>query len=701
MNSLIQFNQFLQTRSAELVEAWGDVVPTQDPDLGYGVGSSGRLQRSATTLYDRTDGRFLPVYQTEFDLAVIRAMGRTLAQVSPNLVGAVRNLCNYTIGEGFTFTASRDDTATCTDEQAEPLVKAVQREINCLLDDIGFVGSFDREIHNSAVEDGEVLLHIKQSASGKVRVYRREPDELRQPLSTRELEDWIEATYGTPCSEFVSSWSFGVHTRADQPDEPLGYHCVSDETGANWEYVPASRMVHIKRNVPRNAKRGFSDFYPVEPDSVRGEKLRRNMAEGAAVQSSIAFVRQHVQGTTRTGVDTMLGGNQQATGGTQSSRSTTGASPAAVKYRPGTIVDLSAGLEYKPGPMGSDRANDFMVVANYVQRTQAVRWSMPEYMFTGDASNANYSSTLVAESPFVKSCEAEQRFYSQHFKAMLWKVLQLRWELGAFQAFGLSWDAIEQSIEINVQTPTVATRDPKSRAEAAQLEIQSGYLSPKTACEESGRDWDVEQANGLTPQTPAGEQGATAPGTGPDGEPVPPAGGEHLGLNLQQITRIGKATDQIVTAFRAGTMDAATARMRLDALGTPASKIDLYLDADPNNDPVADPVTEAIDGEVVPQKTPSKDVPKKLPTREELAAQVAAAMSELIEDLRDAVLKDNKPRQREITKEIDELQQSAGFASRVLGMVGPFDPTLIGASPDGKLGDAAVIKPEESANADS
>ena len=127
----------------ELLEAWGDVVATndsgwlQDCDGGY-ASTLTRYQRPATTLYDRTDGRFLPIYQTEFDLAVIRAMGRTLAQVSPALVGAVRSMCNYTIGEGFTFTANRDDTAELSPSKSQKLFDAVQREINTLLDDMDF-----------------------------------------------------------------------------------------------------------------------------------------------------------------------------------------------------------------------------------------------------------------------------------------------------------------------------------------------------------------------------------------------------------------------------------------------------------------------------------------------------------------------------------------------------------------------------------
>ena len=36
------------------------------------------------------------------------------------------------------------------------------------------------------------------------------------------------------------------------------------------------------------------------------------------------------------------------------------------------------------------------------------RWDMPEYMISGDSSNANYASTLVSGAPFVTGIEWEQ-----------------------------------------------------------------------------------------------------------------------------------------------------------------------------------------------------------------------------------------------------------------------------------------------------
>lgn len=507
---------------ADLLEAWGDVVPTYDSDwVGDAAGAYGlmtRYQRPATTLHDRSDGRYLPVYQTEFDLAVVRALGRTLAVMAPGLVGGLRNLCNYTIGEGYTFTVTKEANADTSDDAVEPLITAVQSEINQLLDNNEFTSGLDREIHDTSIVDGECFLYLKMVEEA-VRIVRCEPDQIRQPANSRELEEWIQQTLGIPCDSFVSSWSFGIHTRADLPDTPLGYHVVADESGVDWEYVPADRMVHIKRNVTRNAKRGFSDFYPIEADSTRGEKLRRNMAEGAAVQSAIAFVRQHVAGTTRTGVEQMLGDNRVG----MSPQSVNGGSRPrnVVQYRPGTVVDLSAGLEYKPGPLGSERASDFLLVAAYVQRMQAVRWSMPEYMFSGDASNANYASTMEATAPFVKSCEAEQRFYSRHFVSLLWKALKLRWELGAFDHLNVCWECLEGWLKIKAECPEVATRDELQNVQRQEILIRLGILSRKTAAAQNGLDYEAEVANGAKPEgEEAGAATGGAPGNGPGNGPT-------------------------------------------------------------------------------------------------------------------------------------------------------------------------------------
>ena len=173
----------MRTKSqAELMESVERLAPGFEESNGYVGGSLlARYQRPATTIYDRSDGKFLPIYQNEFDLAVIRAMGRTLATVAPPLVGGMRNLCNYTIGEGFSFSVTRELTSCVSAETAKPIVNAVQREVDRILADNDFISSFDREIHDCSVIDGESLLYIRPGPRGNVRIYRREPDELRTP----------------------------------------------------------------------------------------------------------------------------------------------------------------------------------------------------------------------------------------------------------------------------------------------------------------------------------------------------------------------------------------------------------------------------------------------------------------------------------------------------------------------------------------
>lgn len=657
MNSLQLFNQYVSS-AEQLVEAFGDVV-TFDPNVdGFGGGYGySRLVRPATTIYDRSDGKYIPIFQNEYDLAVIRAMSRTLAEWSPGLVGGLRNLANYTFGQGFKFTASKDPFCGVDDAGAANVLDIVNREIAYLLDDNDFASSFDREIYHQSIVDGEAVLHLKPKADGRVRIYRREPDELRQPLGTRDLYDWIESAFGIGCvSEFVPSFSFAILTRLDQPDEPLGYHFVGDESGVNWDFADASRVVHIKRNVPRNAKRGFSDLYPIEGDALRGFKLLRNMTEGATARSSIVLIRELPAGVNRTGADVLVGDTR--TGTTQQSLSNGGSrTQSTERFDRVKTYTVANGMQYKPPPSAEETA-DFLELLKEVQRQQAVRWSMPEYMFTGDASNANYSSTLVAESPFVKSCEAEQRVYSKHFVDMIWKALKIRWEVGAFG--DMRWEDIERIVKIVAECPAVATRDALKAIQVLAAEVALGITSLDTAATEQGRVLADEQAKGARPQggevsqvqtdtgTPADANAAAVADTAFNGSqvtslidvvsgvasgtmpaasaiqtlliafpsitdaqarsvidpaakmganmgtvPTATGGGELLGKNIQQVRRIDKLRQAYIDAFRAGEADRTSTELALDGLGYSKDKIALYLDGNPANDPIDEPLPES------------------------------------------------------------------------------------------------------------
>src|SRR5205085_4273230 len=111
----------------------------------------------------------------------------------------------------------------------------------------------------------------------------------------------------------------------------------------------------------------------------------------AEIQSAIALIRKHRQGTA-SGVQQFVA--NQADHAAVSTRS-------VHRYGPGTILDAHAGIEYDFPAAGVDAAN-FVVVLQAELRAIASRLVMPEFMLTSDASNANYSSTMVAEGPAMR-----------------------------------------------------------------------------------------------------------------------------------------------------------------------------------------------------------------------------------------------------------------------------------------------------------
>ena len=443
-----------------------------DPTFGYPTAVN-----PFTSVTDRSDGRFKPYYDSEVDLAYIRGAARNLSLLTPVASAALDRLAEYTFGPGFEFTAQGQDPQ---------LVELCQRVIDRFVDDVDMVGSLDRELHHRSREDGEAFGYLELGTNGRPTLCMVEPDQIREPGNTRQLEDWLSDFEG------VTSWSFGVRSPANRPAEALGYHLSRDDGGLDWDYIPSRRMCHIKRNVSRNAKRGVSDTFLVVEEIGREAKLRRNMAEGAALQAAIAWILEAPPGTSQASIQTLGASDavaqygRQVVGGGQKTQN-------VQRYKPGTILKPSPGLVYKPGPMGAERNSGFLEVSQYVLRIVGTRWAMPEYMVSGDASNANYASTLVAESPFVKAREADQSFYAREFTALLWKVLRFEHDRGLLTA--RPWPEIEALIDIAVQKPSVASRNARELADVSQIQLGMGVVSKRTAARQMGLDWEEEQRN--------------------------------------------------------------------------------------------------------------------------------------------------------------------------------------------------------------
>ena len=220
----------------------------------------------------------------------------------------------------------------------------------------------------------------------------------------------------------------------------LGYY-------VDGEFVDAGEVQHRRANVDFNVKRGLPLYTPVRKNLRRAEKLLRNMSVVAEIQSAIALIRKH-RGASRSGVEQFVAGGADATG----TSATSGRTRHFSQYGPGTILDAPAGLEYDFPARGLDAAS-FVTVLQAELRAIAARLVMPEFMFTSDASNANFASTMVAEGPAMKMFERLQASMIEQDRAVMWRVVD-----NAVAAGRLPPD-VHDSIEIQIIPPSLHVRD--------------------------------------------------------------------------------------------------------------------------------------------------------------------------------------------------------------------------------------------------
>ena len=106
---------------------------------------------------------------------------------------------------------------------------------------------------------------------------------------------------------------------------------------------------------------------------------------------------------------------------------------------------------------------------------------------TSDASNANYSSTLVAEGPAVKMFERLQHDMIVDDMEVMWRVVR-----GAVDAGKLDPASLEL-IDIQVEPPQIAVRDRLEEARLNQILVRNGAKSVQRMALRHGLDPEQEQ----------------------------------------------------------------------------------------------------------------------------------------------------------------------------------------------------------------
>jgi hypothetical protein len=466
-------------QESRMIEGWGDVIDPLDslrsePDF-FGTGLNGHRLRGD----DHRQGDNAPFWRSEQELSFIQGMGEWIANTDTSTVGALKTLTGYVVHTGFTWKAKPEAKAN---SEAAAYVQTI---IDGFFKRTNWLGNLDRELFRRTRKHGERFLRIKQGDDGKATAQAIEPSWITEPLNAREIEEH----YRLP----ELDWKYGIATTIGNPNEVHGYFVVYFGNPQDYEFVPADEMSHVKANVDSNVKRGMSDFYPGEEWVKEAAKLLRNTIQGGSIQASIALIREWGTKTRGASIDSAAGGTVEfqtrlpAREGTEAPRSI-----PTERFYPGKVMDVK-GAVYHPGPMGSSNAPTFLDIAQAGGRKAANTWCMPEFMYTGDASNANYSSTLVSESPFVRVCEDMQNVAATEDKSMLWRVVKM--EVEADDDAQFTFEELQAAVDIDCEPPDVATRDREKDHRIRVEQHDKGILSLQTWAQEEGIDYENEQRN--------------------------------------------------------------------------------------------------------------------------------------------------------------------------------------------------------------
>lgn len=394
-----------------------------------------------------------PPYRTEHELRLIRDEARWFATHHPFAISLLENRASYVVGSGHVYTV-RPKPRTAL---SASVLEAIQAEI------VEFVEANTwqhRQLENQIRldRDGELFIRMFE-VDGRLVVRYVEPDQVGCPPGAQDV--------------------FGIITDPEDVETIRGYWVLRDPRRVDsWEQVPADQIQHRKANVDRTMPRGLPTLFSVRGNLRRAWKLLRNMTTVASVQAAVAIVRQH--GAAPAGSVQQFVARMQAMP-TEPQRPQT-----YERLPPGAIVDVPPGVEVKFPAEGINVGN-YVAAIQAELRAVAARVAMPEYMLSGDASNANYASTLVAEGPAVKMFERLQGEMIWYDTAILMRALEVAERAGRLP------DGVSKQIVIDAEAPIVKSRDRLREAQADQILLTMGVISPQTVAARHGFDYRQER----------------------------------------------------------------------------------------------------------------------------------------------------------------------------------------------------------------
>jgi hypothetical protein len=455
------------------------------------------------------------------ELKQVREKCRRLAAENEFAINGHENRISYIVGSGHSYDVKWKEGEESKEKDGEKKTDPELDAIKAVIDEFIKANKWHKrqqEIVRRKDRDGECFIRIFRQTDGTSTIRFVEPVQVQTPQSMAD-KPWA---------------SFGIETDPDDVETVKGYWIDGNR-------VDATEIQHRKENVDSNVKRGLPLFWPVHDTLLWARKILKNTGVVCQSQSAIAMIRKHGQAS-KAGLEQFVSTQASKT----VTNSATGTTDYFKRYPAGTILDALASTEYE-FPNAKVKPDAFVGALQAMLRAIASRLVMPEFMLTSDASNANYSSTMVAEGPAVK-----------FFERCQWDMIEDDLELFDMvlrnaESAGKISSGILDRVEIVAQPPNVRTQDRLAEAQADEILYRIGSICPQTVAEKHDIDWNVEEERiakwrngGAVPVDGADPDVIPFPATGEDGKkpPAPP----KIAAGTQPPDPAAQSGQQIQTA---------------------------------------------------------------------------------------------------------------------------------------------------------
>ena len=371
----------------------------------------------------------------------------------------VDNVQNYVIGTGFTFTPTGEESTEDTKKITQFWKKwCRQNRFN----------RKQRECAERGELDGEIFLRFRETDS-RLLVRFLEVEDIRDPEPNTE-------------------WTMGIKYDKKDVEDVEAYAWAPDPQAEVAEWLSYTEVQHIIVFGSHSMVRGIPPLIPVTPRSRSYGLWLRDRLILNKLRARIAVIRHHI-GATKSQVESYANSPDGKGGGTETGQTI---------FKPGTIIDTTGREKWEflaPNINASDVKEDgrniMLAVASGVGQS--------EVMVSADASNANFSSTWIAEAPPVKNFEAKQGLFIEEFALVWHRVMIWGQKEGVLEVrvndpeTALPEDG--SGYEVTVTPPTLVERDALEDTKKNQILHLEGVLSAETGAAKEGLDYDKEREN--------------------------------------------------------------------------------------------------------------------------------------------------------------------------------------------------------------